>query len=80
MARRSDAWLWPHAVWEASISDMAAEAFEEHAQDAKKNCPVSRALSGVGIHLRAKLPVSFSALIAVLYIFGWRASPMVNTE
>ena len=40
---------------EASISDMAAEAFEEHAQDAKKNCPVSRALSGDDIHLRAKL-------------------------
>ena len=40
---------------EASIPDMAAEAFEEHAQDAKKSCPVSRALSGVDIHLRAKL-------------------------
>jgi len=40
---------------EASISDMAAEAFEEHSQGAKKNCPVSRALSGVDIHLRAKL-------------------------
>lgn len=40
---------------EASISDMAAEAFEEYAQDAKKNCPISRALSGVEIHLRAKL-------------------------
>jgi lipoyl-dependent peroxiredoxin len=40
---------------EASISEMAAEAFEKHAQDAKKNCPVSRALSGVDIHLRAKL-------------------------
>ena len=40
---------------EASISGMAAEAFDEHAQDAKNNCPVSRALSGVDIHLRAKL-------------------------
>jgi hypothetical protein len=39
---------------EASISKMAA-AFEEHAQKAKKNCPISRALSGVDIHLRAKL-------------------------
>jgi len=34
---------------------MAAAAFEEHAQKAKKNCPISRALSGVDIHLRAKL-------------------------
>jgi osmotically inducible protein OsmC len=40
---------------EASISDMAAAAFEEQAQNAKKNCPISRALSGVDIHLRAKL-------------------------
>ena len=40
---------------EASISDMAPSAFEEHAQNAKKNCPISRALSGVDIHLRAKL-------------------------
>jgi osmotically inducible protein OsmC len=40
---------------EASISEMTAEAFEKHAQDAKKSCPVSRALSGVDIHLRAKL-------------------------
>jgi organic hydroperoxide reductase OsmC/OhrA len=34
---------------------MAAEAFEEHAQDAKKNCPVSRALAGTDILVRAKL-------------------------
>ena len=40
---------------EASISNVTAAAFEEHAQNAKKNCPVSRALSGVDIHLRAKL-------------------------
>jgi lipoyl-dependent peroxiredoxin len=40
---------------EASVSDIAAAAFEEQAQSAKKNCPVSRALSGVDIHLRAKL-------------------------
>jgi osmotically inducible protein OsmC len=36
---------------EASISDVTAAAFED-AQNAKKNCPVSRALSGVDIHLR----------------------------
>jgi osmotically inducible protein OsmC len=40
---------------EASISEMAAAAFEDQAQNAKKNCPISRALSGVDIRLRAKL-------------------------
>jgi osmotically inducible protein OsmC len=39
----------------ASISDMAAAVFVGRAQNAKKNCPVSRALSGVDTHLRAKL-------------------------
>jgi hypothetical protein len=34
-------------------SDLAADAFEEHAQGAKKNGPVSRSLSGVDIYLRA---------------------------
>jgi osmotically inducible protein OsmC len=40
---------------EASVSEMATAAFEEQAQDAKKNCPISRVLSGVDIRLRAKL-------------------------
>jgi osmotically inducible protein OsmC len=40
---------------EASISKMAAAAFEEHARNGKKNRPISRALSDVDIHLRAKL-------------------------
>jgi osmotically inducible protein OsmC len=40
---------------EASVSDVSAAVFEEQAQSAKKNCPVSRALAGVDIHLRAKL-------------------------
>jgi lipoyl-dependent peroxiredoxin len=39
---------------EASISNVTT-VFEEHAQNAKKNCPVSRALSGVDIYLRAEL-------------------------
>jgi lipoyl-dependent peroxiredoxin len=39
----------------ASVSDVGAAAFEEQAQSAKKNSPVSRALSGVDIHLVAKL-------------------------
>jgi lipoyl-dependent peroxiredoxin len=46
---------WIDLDTEASISEMAAPAFEEHAQNAKKNCPISRVLSGVDIHLRAKL-------------------------
>jgi lipoyl-dependent peroxiredoxin len=55
---------WRHGRWpvhridldtEASISDMAEAAFEEHAQNAKMNCSTSRALSGIDIHLRAKL-------------------------
>jgi len=40
---------------EGSVSNVTAAAFEEYTQNAKKNCPVSRALSGVDIHLRAKL-------------------------
>jgi osmotically inducible protein OsmC len=40
---------------EASVSGIAAPVFEELAQSAKKNCPVSRALSGVDIRLLAKL-------------------------
>lgn len=40
---------------EASVPGITASAFEEQALSAKKNCPVSRALSGVDIHLLAKL-------------------------
>lgn len=40
---------------EASVSDVSAAAVEEQAQSAKKNCPVSRVLSGVDIRLQAKL-------------------------
>jgi osmotically inducible protein OsmC len=40
---------------EATVADITAAAFEEQALLAKKNCPVSRALSGVDIHLRARL-------------------------
>jgi osmotically inducible protein OsmC len=40
---------------EASVQGIAKAAFEEQAQSAKKNCPVSRALSGVDIRLLAKL-------------------------
>jgi osmotically inducible protein OsmC len=40
---------------EASVSGVSPAAFEEHAQHAKKNCPVSRALAGVDIQVQAKL-------------------------
>lgn len=40
---------------EAAVPGVAATTFEEQAQSAKKNCPVSRALSGVDIRLLAKL-------------------------
>jgi osmotically inducible protein OsmC len=42
-------------VTEASASGVTPAAFEAHAQNAKKNCPVSRALTGVDIRLQAKL-------------------------
>jgi len=40
---------------EASVPGIDATQFEAKAQDAKKNCPVSRALAGVEINLTAKL-------------------------
>jgi len=40
---------------EASASDVAAAVFEEHAQSAKKNCSISRAVSRVDIQLLATL-------------------------
>lgn len=40
---------------EADVPGISAEAFLEHAQDAKTGCPVSRALAGVEIHLNARL-------------------------
>jgi lipoyl-dependent peroxiredoxin len=40
---------------EASVPGLDAAAFQRHAEDAKKNCPVSKALAGVQIDLTAKL-------------------------
>jgi osmotically inducible protein OsmC len=40
---------------EASVPGISAEDFQAKAQEAKKNCPVSRALAGVEIGLDAKL-------------------------
>ncbi len=40
---------------EADIPGLDAAAFQKYAQDAKQNCPVSKALAGTEIHLTAKL-------------------------
>ncbi len=40
---------------EAEVPDIDEEAFKEKAEAAKQNCPVSKALAGVEIGLRAKL-------------------------
>lgn len=42
-------------VTEAEIPGIDDAAFQEHAQTAKKECPVSKALAGTEIHLTAKL-------------------------
>lgn len=40
---------------EANIPDIDEDDFTEYAEGAKKNCPVSKALSGVNIKLNTKL-------------------------
>lgn len=40
---------------EATVPGMDNAAFQQHAENAKKNCPVSKALSGAAISLKAKL-------------------------
>ncbi|MBI3404302.1 MAG: OsmC family protein [Acidobacteria bacterium] len=42
-------------VTEAQIPGIDNAAFQQHAETAKKNCPVSKALAGVVISLSAKL-------------------------
>lgn len=39
----------------ASVPDIEKEDFMEYAEGAKKNCPVSKALSGVNIEINAEL-------------------------
>jgi osmotically inducible protein OsmC len=39
----------------ARVPDIEIEEFQKHSEDAKKNCPVSRALSSVEITLSAAL-------------------------
>ena len=39
----------------AAVPGIDNAAFQEHAQAAKANCPVSQALAGVDIHLDARL-------------------------
>lgn len=40
---------------EADIPGIDEATFQKYAQDAKQNCPVSKALAGTEIHLTAKL-------------------------
>jgi osmotically inducible protein OsmC len=40
---------------EASVPGLTGAAFQQHAQEAKEGCPVSKALAGPRITLRAKL-------------------------
>ena len=40
---------------EAQVPGIDDAAFQKLAQDAKQNCPVSKALAGTDIHLKAKL-------------------------
>lgn len=44
-----------HLTAEATVPGLSAEAFDEAAQGAKANCPVSKALSGTTITLDASL-------------------------
>ncbi len=43
---------------EAQIPGLDNAAFQKYAQDAKQNCPVSKALAGVKIELNARLLAS----------------------
>jgi lipoyl-dependent peroxiredoxin len=40
---------------EADVPKLGDEAFQGYAEDARKNCPVSKALAGTEIRLKAKL-------------------------
>ncbi len=42
-------------ITEATVPEIEEETFIEHAEKAKNNCPVSKALAGVTINLQAKL-------------------------
>ncbi|WP_418959664.1 OsmC family protein [Streptomyces tritici] len=44
-----------HLTVRATVPGLDPEKFQELAQDAKKNCPVSQALAGVTIELTAEL-------------------------
>jgi osmotically inducible protein OsmC len=44
-----------HLETQARVPGMDEESFQEQAQAAKKNCPVSRALAGVAVDLTAHL-------------------------
>lgn len=47
-----------HLSTRADVPDISADAFQKHAETAKTNCPVSKALAGVTIELDATLDES----------------------
>lgn len=42
-------------ITQAKIPDISQEDFDKHAEGAKKNCPISKALAATNIELEAKL-------------------------
>lgn len=44
-----------HLVTKAKVPELDKEKFQEHAEAAKENCPVSKALAGTKITLEAEL-------------------------
>jgi osmotically inducible protein OsmC len=42
-------------ITEVSVAEIKENIFMQHAENAKKNCPVSKALAGTEIKLKAKL-------------------------
>lgn len=60
LEKQGEALVIPRIVLttEASVAGISAEQFQTIAEDAKKNCPVSRALAGVDIQLQASLAQS----------------------
>jgi len=47
--------VWLIMVWNEKADEIDNEKFQQFAEDAKKNCPVSRALTGTEIILKATL-------------------------
>jgi osmotically inducible protein OsmC len=61
--KQGDGWAIPRIelATEAVVPGMEPDAFQKYAEQAKSNCPVSKALAGVEIQLAAKLISSRTA-------------------